>query len=135
MEQHRSTHAVAFTCSTIKYASIFQHWHNMVAHYGFKTSWNVAMDRAACAQLATDNLPHLCMQPSPGMESKYSNTTLHILSNIRYQVTVGKILPALVLLERNATVLFSEMDVFWYQDPLADLNGPEALHYDFQVMV
>lgn len=105
--------AVTLTLTDIRYEEHFAYWYHSRRKYGVEGIM-IAMDNATCSHLEQHyrDFLYLCM---------HVPETMRIMAPPHKQTTfvgMGKIIyPLLFLAELNMSVIFSEMDVFWRDNP------------------
>ena len=114
--------AVTLTLTDIRYYEHFPFWYHSRRQYGVEGIM-IGMDNETCTHLVEhyQDFLYLCMHvpETMRMAPPYKQTVF---------VGVGKIIyPLLFLVEHNMSVIFSEMDVFWKNNPFpffAQVSNP-----------
>lgn len=117
---------IALTITDSAYQDGWVHWKNMVTMYNSSDWFFMATTGSTCAAL--EKLwpgKVLCLRYKEG---KAYHGKVH-------GVPLGKYLGPLLTLYLNKSIVFSEMDVFWYKSPWEALTAPPNDGYDIQVSI
>ena len=117
LQYNETARHVILTAGNIAYAAAYRNWDRMTNVMTNTVRVVIGMDDETCALVRRMRIAHLCM----------GNNDF----SMNQAVAIVKFLGPLVCLRENLSVIFSELDVFWFRSPLPFLESRPS--YDVQV--